>query len=96
MRMQVVKSSYADPSQFDSKGKYYDRTATKESPRWFCVDVKLVKKLENPITLAELKEHSEGKLKDMALFKMKRLSVQPVAPNEWDFILSLGNANSSG
>lgn len=85
----IVKESYPDPTQFDKKSEYYDATSSEESPRWFCVDVKLVRKLEDPVTLAELKEHAEGALFGMALFKMKRLSVQPVSAEEWEFVLGL-------
>jgi len=85
----VVREFYPDPLQFDPKAKYYDATASQETPRWFCVDVKLVRKLQHPITLAELKVYQDGELADMALFKMKRLSVQPVSLKEWEFILGL-------
>jgi predicted RNA-binding protein with PUA-like domain len=85
----VVKESYPDPTQFDKKSKYYDATSSEQNPRWFCVDVKLERKLETPVTLAELKEHAEGALSGMALFKMKRLSVQPVSAEEWEFVLGL-------
>jgi predicted RNA-binding protein with PUA-like domain len=87
--VEIVNAKYPDFTQFDPKSEYYDKTATKESPRWWCVDVKLVRKLEEPVTLATLKNYAEGELKDMALFKMKRLSVQPVTAEEWEFVLGL-------
>jgi predicted RNA-binding protein with PUA-like domain len=85
----IVKESYPDPTQFDRKSEYYDASSTEENPRWFCVDVKLERKLEAPVTLAALKQHAEGALNGMALFKMKRLSVQPVSAEEWQFVLEL-------
>lgn len=87
--MEVVNLAHPDPTQFDPKSDYYDKTAKKENPRWFCVDVKLVKKFNRCISLEELKSHAEGPLKDMALLKLKRLSVQPVTKQEWDFIVAL-------
>ena len=87
--VEISKESYPDPTQFDPKSDYYDAKATKEDPKWFCVDVKLKRKLENPVTLAELKQHAEGALSGMALFKMKRLSVQPVSAEEWEFVMGL-------
>ena len=87
--VEIVTESYPDATQFDRKSEYYDAKSTKEEPKWSCVDVKLVRKLEMPITLATLKEYSEKELGGMALFKMKRLSVQPVSAEEWEFVLGL-------
>lgn len=87
--MQIVKEAYPDPAQFDGSSKYFDAASTPEQPRWFCVDVKLVRKLNTPITLAALKEHKDEALASMALFRQSRLSVQPVAAQEWEFVLGL-------
>ena len=84
-----MRESFPDPSQFEKSSKYYDGGATEESPRWFCVDVKLMRALATPIPLALLKQHKEGALKEMALFRMSRLSVQPVTREQWDFVLGL-------
>ncbi|XP_059041565.1 thymocyte nuclear protein 1 isoform X7 [Mustela lutreola] len=59
------------------------------------VDVQFVRMMKRYITLAELKTHYQahkttgGPLKDMALFTRQRLSVQPLTPEEFYFILSL-------
>jgi hypothetical protein len=42
------------------------------------VDVRYASELPRFISLAELKTHAQGALKDMALFARSRLSVQPV------------------
>ena len=91
--MEVVDAAKPDPTQFDKSSDYYDASATREKPRWFCVDVKLVRKFERCISLEELKGHGDGALQDMALLKMKRLSVQPVSPDEWNFVLGLEKIN---
>jgi predicted RNA-binding protein with PUA-like domain len=52
------------------------------------VDLKFKRRLERTVTLAELKEHPE--LEGMPLVrKGNRLSVMPVAPEHWEFILGL-------
>lgn len=52
------------------------------------VDVKPVRKLKRTITLAELKDRPE--LGDLALVRRgNRLSIMPVAADQWAFILSL-------
>ncbi|XP_032282052.1 thymocyte nuclear protein 1 isoform X2 [Phoca vitulina] len=59
------------------------------------VDVQFVRMMKRYITLAELKTHYQahkttgGPLKNMALFTRQRLSIQPLTPEEFDFILSL-------
>lgn len=83
-----MRESYPDPQQFDSKAEYYDAGSSQENPRWFCVDVKLKRKLENPVFLKVLKEYAGSELATMPLFTMKRLSVQTVGVKEWDFILN--------
>lgn len=84
----VCKTSHPDPSQFDSKSDYFDPKATKEVPRWFMVEVEFVERFDRVITLAELKENKA--LNNMPLVqKGSRLSINPVAPTEYDTILSM-------
>jgi predicted RNA-binding protein with PUA-like domain len=81
---EVSSTAYPDDTQFDKKGKYYDPAATAEAPRWFLVDVKLVKKTPL-ISLTELRQHRE--LESMRILqKGNRLSITPVDPREWNFI----------
>ena len=62
--------------------------STDTTGQWQCVDVASVEALPRPVTLAEVKAHP--KLKDMVLARNPRLSVQPVAPQEWSIICKLG------
>ena len=83
----VSKLAYPDATQFDPKHKYHDPKATPENPRWFNVDVKLTKKVRL-ISIKEMREHPE--LANMrTLQKGNRLSITPVDPKEWDFIVSI-------
>lgn len=89
---QVVREAYPDHTQFDRASQYYDAGSKAESPRWFMVDVRLVRRLARQIPLEELKSHgasASAPLADMALIKHGRLSVQPVTPAQWDFVLAL-------
>ena len=52
------------------------------------VDVKAVKPVPKPVTLAAIK--AEPRLKEMALAKYPRLSVQPVTAQEWKIVCALG------
>lgn len=61
-----------------------------DDPRWECVDIRAMRPLPRPVTLAECKE--EPRLKDMVLVTNSRLSVQPVTPAEWAVILDLAGA----
>ena len=80
----VAKPAYPDETQFDSKSNYYDVKATRESPRWFHVDVKFVKKTRL-IGIPELRSHAE--LANMRILqKGNRLSITPIDPKEWEFI----------
>ena len=58
--------------------------------RAIVVDVQLERRLKRVITLEELRKHAAKELKNMVLLrKGNRLSVTPVEPAEWKFILSL-------
>ena len=62
--------------------------STTDDPRWDCVDIKAVKPLVRPVTLAEVK--ADSRLDKMALVTSMRLSVQPVTEEEWKIICALG------
>ena len=67
----------------------YRPDPTDETRRFGLVDVKAVKDVPRPVTLAEIK--ATPQLKDMILVKYSRLSVQPVKDSEWKLICSMGS-----
>lgn len=81
---EVSTLAYPDRFQFVEGHKYFDPKATLESPRWFNVDVRLVRKTR----LLSLKEMREmPALAQMRILqKGNRLSITPVDPKEWTFI----------
>lgn len=86
--VKVVRGGYPDMTAFDVNSPYYDAKSTPENPRWYRVDVKLVKKFARVITLTEL--HHIPALKNMRLLrKGNRLSVLPITSEEWQVICSL-------
>lgn len=66
------------------KEYYPDHTA--EDGKWYMMDVAPVRKLNRPVTLAEVK--ADERLSAMKLVTNSRLSVQPVKPEEFDMILA--------
>ncbi|MBD0289176.1 MAG: EVE domain-containing protein [Flavisolibacter sp.] len=70
---QVVKEAYQDPTTDDTA--------------WVAVDLKPVKKLKKPVSLAQIKENKQ--LHEMALLRLSRLSVQPVTEEEWGIIMKM-------
>jgi predicted RNA-binding protein with PUA-like domain len=84
---EVFRLAYPDRTQFDPKHRYYDPKATPESPRWFNVDVKLVRKTRL-LSLKELRSYPE--LNHLRILQRgNRLSITPVDPRDWEFILAL-------
>ena len=84
---EVCKRAYPDETQFDKKSPYYDEKSTRENPRWLHVDVKFNKKTRT-IGLPELRAHKA--LANMRILaRGNRLSITPIDPAEWDFILKL-------
>lgn len=72
---EVIREAYPDPS------------AGSGEP-WVAVTTASVEPLPQPVTLAAVK--AEPKLKDMALVKYARLSVQPVTAEEWQRVCKMG------
>jgi predicted RNA-binding protein with PUA-like domain len=84
----IVKESYVDHTAFDKKDKHYDPKSTNDNPRWFMVDIKLVKKFKRLVPLDELR--SVTALEGMVLLqKGSRLSVQPVTCEQFETIVNL-------
>jgi predicted RNA-binding protein with PUA-like domain len=71
--VEVIREAYPDPTDPEEK--------------FLAVDVKAVEPLPKPVTLAAVK--AGPRLKDMALVKYSRLSVQPVTPAEWKIVCQM-------
>jgi predicted RNA-binding protein with PUA-like domain len=71
---EVIRESYPDPTDQDGK--------------FLALDVKALEPLPKPVTLAAIK--AEPRLKEMALVKYSRLSVQPVTAAEWKIVCQMG------
>ncbi len=83
----VSSAAYPDETQWDKKSKYFDAKATRETPRWMLVDVKLTKKTRL-LSLAEMRE--QVSLEQMTtLQRGNRLSITPVKPAELKAVLKL-------
>ena len=72
----VVREHFVDPS--DPAG------------RFAAVELSPVKALPRPVTLAEMK--AEPKLAGMTMFRLFRLSVTPIEPDQWKTILKMAGA----
>ena len=69
----VAKEAYQDPTTAEDK--------------WVAVDLKPVRKIKQPVTLAQVK--ADKRLQNMALVRLGRLSVQPVTEEEWNVVMEL-------
>lgn len=70
----VIKEYYQDP--------------TTDDDRWVVVDIEPVEKLNNPVSLADIKERKS--LHKIPLVTHSRLSVMPVLKKDFDTIVKLG------
>ena len=86
--MEIVSDAYPDHTAWDPEEHYYDLKSDPENPTWLMVDVNFISKLDNPITLKELRSHP--KLADMRILQRgNRLSVTPLEKKHWNYISSL-------
>jgi predicted RNA-binding protein with PUA-like domain len=74
----VVREAYPDP--------------TAKEGDWSAVELTPEKALPRPVSLDEIKRNP--KLKEMALLRLSRLSVQPVTQGQFDEILRMGGSHN--
>lgn len=85
--VEICSTAYPDPTQFQPEHRYFDVRATPEAPRWWQVDVRLLRKTPY-VTLAQLRACPE--LATLRILQRgNRLSITPVAPEEWSFLQTL-------
>lgn len=72
--VEIVREAYLDP--------------TDETGKWVCVDVKAVRSLPCPVTLAEIK--ADPQLADIPLIRQSRLSVMELDRKVWNRLLKMG------
>ncbi len=86
--MTVVSTAYPDHTAWDPQSHYYDPKSSPQNPRWIMVDVQFSSLLTRVVSLQEMKARPE--LADMRLVQRgNRLSILPVTPEQWAFILTL-------
>ena len=85
----IVREGYPDATAFKRGHEHFDAGSDPASPRWFMVDVALVRKLRRPITLETLHANSKS-LGDLLILKRgNRLSIVPVSAEQWQAVLAL-------
>jgi predicted RNA-binding protein with PUA-like domain len=76
--VEIIREHFPDPG--DASGTFV------------AVQVKALTPFPTPVTLVQIK--ADARLKDMALVKFSRLSVQPVTAAEWKIVCTLGGVKS--
>jgi predicted RNA-binding protein with PUA-like domain len=76
---EVTREAFPDPT-------------AKTGEHWIAVQTAAVEPVPKPVALATIK--AEPKLKDMALVKYSRLSVQPVTAGEWKLVCKMGGVKA--
>jgi predicted RNA-binding protein with PUA-like domain len=71
--VEVAREAYPDPSD--------------ETGRWCCVDMRAVRPVPRPVTLAAMK--AEPRLEGLALIRQSRLSVVPVSAGHWEIVCAM-------
>lgn len=91
---EVAREAYPDPTAFDPAHPNHDPKSKPDAPAWLMVDIRAVRPVSPPLTLARLRE-TPG-LEGMVLLQRgSRLSVQPVTPEEWAVIERLAGGTTA-
>lgn len=88
----VVRGGYPDPTALDPADAHFDPKASEEDPRWYMVDIEFVEAFAEIVPLDRLR--ATPGLEDMLVTQRSRLSVQPVAPREFEIVRRLGRGES--
>jgi predicted RNA-binding protein with PUA-like domain len=79
--VEVAREAYPDPT-----------VEPGEKGEWSCVDMKAVRPLKTPVTLAQLK--ADPGFAELPLIRQSRLSVMPISPEHWAAICKLGGVKA--
>ena len=83
----VASGTRPDPTQFDPQSPYFDKASKHDAPRWLLLDVQALRKTRL-LSLAEMRE-APGLSGMRVLQRGNRLSITPVAAEEWQAVLAL-------
>jgi predicted RNA-binding protein with PUA-like domain len=87
--VRIAREGYPDPTAFDPKHDHFDPKSDPATPTWYMVDVELVRRFKQPITLERMKANARA-LGDLLVLKRgNRLSITPVTASEWQKVLAL-------
>jgi predicted RNA-binding protein with PUA-like domain len=87
----IVRAAYPDHFALKKGHKYFDAAGSAESPVWYMVDIGFVERFPAIVPLETLKT-TPGLEKMMVIQKGSRLSVQPVTPEEYAIVVTLGHS----
>jgi predicted RNA-binding protein with PUA-like domain len=73
--VEVVREAFPDP--------------TEPTSRWVAVDVKTLRAVDQPVSLAQIK--ATPQLEDIALVRQSRLSVVPLTEEQWQILESMSH-----
>eukprot|EP00808_Paulinella_micropora_P009390 g25767.t1 len=92
---EVLEAALPDPKALDPKSPFYDPKHTPEAPIWYMCALSPVANQDSGfgrfVSLYEMKEDPVLRASDMVLFRVSRLSVQPVTPEQWARVMELSN-----
>ena len=87
--VRIAKQGYPDPTAFELGHHHHDPKSDPATPSWYMVDVELVERFENPITLEKLKTNADALADLLILRRGNRLSITPVTASQWQKVLKL-------
>ncbi len=89
----IVRAGYPDHFALKKGHKYFDEAGSAESPVWYMVDIGFVERFPGIVSLDTLKS-TPGLEKMVVIQKGSRLSVQPVTPEEYEIVVTLGHSST--
>ena len=87
--VKIVAAGRPDPTAFDRRDAHYDPKSDPAAPTWYSVEIELVKRLAEPITLEKMQASARALGELLILRRGNRLSITPVTAAQWRKVLAL-------
>ena len=87
--VKIVAAGHPDPTAFDRRDDHYDPKSDPAAPTWYTVEVEMLKRLAEPITLEKMQANARALGALLILRRGNRLSITPVTATQWRKVLAL-------
>lgn len=92
--LEVTRTAFTDPLQFDPQSAYFDPKANPDNPRWDAVELTLLRRWQKRLSREQIKTIAQ--MQNSLLLTRPRLSVMPLSQTEWAVLHQASEESPAG